>query len=183
MKFSPMSRDADSVRAPKSKLAQLEGWTRRQFLIAAGAVSLSAIGETRSTAAQSGHSDLVGRNKLKHIDVHHHFTPPRYLKEGPPPVAMTKVENWSPARAIEEMDRHEIDLSVLSFSSPYLWFPDVDNGRRLARLWDDSSAQVVRGQSHRFGLFVGVPPLADAEGCLREIEYALDELHAHESRS
>jgi len=161
-----------------SKLARLEGWTRRQFLVAAGAVSLSAIGEARSTA-QSGHSDLVGGNKLKHIDVHHHFIPPQYLKEGPPSVALSKVENWSPAGAIEEMDRHEIDISVLSFSSPYLWFPGVDNGRRLARLCNDYSAQIIRDHRHRFGLFAGVPPLTDTEGCMREIEYALDDLHAH----
>src|SRR5262249_45875242 len=48
------------------------------------------------------------------------FIPPQYLKEGPPSVAVSKVENWSPVQAIEDMDRHEIDISVLSFSSPYL---------------------------------------------------------------
>jgi 6-methylsalicylate decarboxylase len=178
LKISPNSRNADIVHAPHSKLAQLGGWTRREFLVAAGAVSLSAIGEAGSTA-QSRHSDLVGRNKLKHIDVHHHFTPPQYLKEGPLSVAMTKVENWSPARAVEEMDRHEIDISILSFASPYLWSPGVDNGRRLARLCNDYSGQIVRDHRHRFGLFAGVPPLADTEGCMHEIEYALDELHAH----
>jgi predicted TIM-barrel fold metal-dependent hydrolase len=172
------SPDAGDVPAQNSKLAWVEGWTRRQLLVAAGwTVSLSALGATKSEA-QSGDSSRVDRNTLKHIDVHHHFIPPQYLKEGPPSVAMSKVENWSPARAIEDMDRHGIDISVLSFSSPYLWFPGVDNERKLARLCNDYSTQIVRDHPHRFGLFAWVPPLADTEGCLSEIEYALDELHA-----
>jgi len=44
MKFSPMSRDADSVRAPKSKLAQLEGFLR-----------LFCPNPRRSTGNGSGH--------------------------------------------------------------------------------------------------------------------------------
>ncbi len=125
-----------------------------------------------------GDSSRVDRKGLKHIDVHHHFIPPQNLKEGPPPVAMSKVKNWSPAHAIEDMDRHGIDIPVLSFSSPYLSVLALDKGRRFARLCNDYSAQIVRDYPHRFGLFAGVPPLADTVGCLHEIEYALDELHA-----
>lgn len=171
------SRYADIVPVHDSKLAPVEGWTRRQLLVAVGAVSLSALVGTKSEA-QSEDSGWVDRKGLKRIDVHHHFIPPQYLKEGPPSVAMSKVENWSPAHAIEDMDRHGIDTSVLSFSSPYLWFPGLDNGRRLARLCNDYSAQIVRDYPRRFGLFAGVPPLADTEGCVHEIEYALDKLHA-----
>jgi len=169
--------DAGVVPAQDSKLAPVEGWSRRELLVAAGAVSLSVLGRTKPEA-QSGDSSRVDRKALKHIDVHHHFIPPQYLKGGPPSVAMSKVDNWTPARAIEDMDRHGIDISVLSFSSPYLWFPGLDNGRRLASLCNDYSTHIVRDPPHRFGLFAGVPPLADTEGCLSEIEYALDELHA-----
>ena len=172
------SPDAGVVPAQGSKSARVEGWTRRQLLVAAGwTVSLSALGGTRPEA-QSGDSSRVDRNALKHIDVHHHFIPPQYLREGPPSVAVARVDNWTPTRAIEDMDRHGIDISVLSFSSPYLWFPGVDNGRKLARLCNDYSSRRVRDHPHRFGLFAGVPPLADTQGCLSEIEYALDELHA-----
>lgn len=132
------SRYADIVPVHDSKLAPVEGWTRRQLLVAVGAVSLSALVGTKSEA-QSEDSGWVNRKGLKRIDVHHHFIPPQYLKEGPPSVAMSKVENWSPAHAIEDMDRHGIDTSVLSFSSPYLWFPGLDNGRRLARLCNDTA--------------------------------------------
>jgi predicted TIM-barrel fold metal-dependent hydrolase len=171
------SHDAGIVPAHDDKLARLEGWSRREFLVAAGAVSLSTLGRT-TLEALSKDSRGVDRKGLMRIDVHHHYIPPQYLREGPPSVAVARVDNWTPARAIEEMDRHGIDISVLSFSSPYLWFPGVDNGRKLARLCDDYRAQIVRDHPHRFGLFAGVPPLADTEGCMSEIEYALDELHA-----
>jgi predicted TIM-barrel fold metal-dependent hydrolase len=157
---------------------QVESLTRRQFLVAAGAASLSALAGTKSEA-QSGVDSPVVQKAIKHIDVHHHFIPPQYLKEGPASVAMSKVDNWSPIRAVEDMDRNGIDISILSFSSPYLWLPGLDNGRKLARLCNNYSAQIVRDHPHRFGLFAGVPPLADVGGCMHEIEYALDELHAH----
>jgi len=169
--------DAGIVPVHDFKLASGGSWARRHFLAGGAGMALSALGGTESVA-QSGAGNRVDRNRLKRIDVHHHFIPPQYLKEGPPSVAMSKVENWSPLRAIDDMDVHGIDISLLSFSSPYLWFPGLDNGRRLARLCNDYSAQMVRDHPHRFGLFAGIPPLADSEGCLREIEYALDDLHA-----
>jgi 6-methylsalicylate decarboxylase len=156
---------------------RMEGWSRRKLLVAAGALSLSGLHGTTSEA-QSGGAIRTDRKTLNRIDVHHHFLPPQYLKEGPPSVAMSKVDNWSPAHAIEDMDRCGIRLSVLSFSSPYLWFPGLENGRRLARLCNDYSAQMVRDNPRRFGFFAGVPPLADSEGCLQEIEYAYGTLHA-----
>lgn len=177
LKLPLISRNTNIVPALEPKLPRIEGWTRRKLLVAAGAVSLSALGGTKSEA-QSGDGRRPDRKRLKHIDVHHHFIPPQYLKEGPPSVAMSKAANWSPARAIEDMDHHAIDISVLSFSSPYLWFPGLENGRRLARLCNDYSAQIVRDHPHRFGLFAGVPPLSDTEGCVHEIEYAIDVLHA-----
>jgi 6-methylsalicylate decarboxylase len=117
---------------------------------------------------------LTGRDQAHQCAPSFHFIPPQYLKEGPPSVAAARVDNWNPARAIEDMDRRGIDISVLSFSSPYRWFPGVDNGRRLVRLRDDYAAQMVRDSDY----LLGVPPPADTEGCLHEIEYALDELHA-----
>jgi 6-methylsalicylate decarboxylase len=172
----PNRSDAAIMHIHDSKLPFVEGLTRRELLFVAGAVSLSALAGTKSQA-QSRTGRQTARKSSRHIDVHHHFIPPQYLKEGPSSVAMSKVEDWSPARAIEDMDRNAVDTSVLSFASPYLWFPGLDNGRRLARLCNDYSAQIVRDHPHRFGLFAGVPPLTDVEGCLHEIEYALDQLH------
>ena len=169
--------DAAIMPIHDSKLPLVEGLTRRELLFVAGAASFSALAG-KKLRAQSGTGRPIVPKNSRRIDVHHHFIPPQYLKEGPPSVAMSKVENWSPAQAIEDMDRNGVDISVLSFASPYLWFPGLDNGRRLARLCNDYSAQIVRDYPHRFGLFAGVPPLTDVEGCLHEIEYALDQLHA-----
>lgn len=170
-------RDAAIRSVRGSKLPLVEGLTRRELLLVAGAASLSALAGTKSQAESRTGRPTLDKSSGR-IDVHHHFIPPQYLKEGPPSVAMSKVENWSPAQAIEDMDHNGVDISILSFASPYLWFPGLDSGRRLARLCNDYSAQIARDHPHRFGLFAGVPPLTDTEGCVHEIEYALDQLHA-----
>lgn len=141
-------------------------WTRRSFIAAAGSCVAAA-----ATAA--------GTRAAPHrIDVHGHIIPPQYLDEAPPSAAMQRSRQWSPERALEEMDRNGIATSMLSFSTPYLWHPGVEAGRRLARLCNDYSAGLVRDRPARFGLMAGLPPLDDTEGCLNEIRYAYDELKA-----
>jgi len=109
------------------------------------------------------------------IDVHHHLYPPAYrtalgsLSAGLPA--------WSPEQSIEEMDRGGIATSLLSISSPGVWFGDAEQGRRLARMVNDYGALTAKDHPGRFGLFAALP-LPDIEGSLREIEYALDTLKA-----
>jgi 6-methylsalicylate decarboxylase len=177
--FPFIHRDHGIVSGHESTLTGAKGWTRRDLLMAAGAMTLSAALGPAESRAQSGDVNGPERKVFKHIDVHHHFIPPQYLKEGPPSVAISKVDGWSPAHAIEDMERTGIGISVLSFSSPFLWFSGLDSGRRLARLCNDYCAEMARDYPHRFGSFAGLPPLPDSEGCLKEIEYALDTLHAH----
>jgi 6-methylsalicylate decarboxylase len=112
------------------------------------------------------------------IDVHHHFFPPQYFAEGPPQVKIASGASWTPAKAVDAMDRAGVDLSILSFPSPYLWFPGIENGRRLARMCNEYGAQVVRDGRNRFALFAGLPALDDTAGCLREIAFGLDVLGA-----
>lgn len=149
--------------------------SRRTLLTGAGSLSLAALlgtipGLSMAKAAGPGRGC---------IDVHHHYLPPQYLKEGPPAVKIGAVSGWNPARAVEDMDRAGIALSMLSFSSPYLWFPGIEPGRSLSRLCNDYSAQMMRDHPGRFGLFAGIPSLDDTDGCLREIEYAFGTLKAH----
>jgi predicted TIM-barrel fold metal-dependent hydrolase len=114
--------------------------------------------------------------KPHRIDIHHHLFPPAYTAAI---VARGEAASpqWTPAKSIEEMDRSGIAISVLSLSPPNVVFPDREFARSLARQVNDYGAKMVHDFPGRFGLF-GVLPLPDVEGTLREIEYALDTLHA-----
>jgi predicted TIM-barrel fold metal-dependent hydrolase len=107
------------------------------------------------------------------IDVHHHLFPPAYRAGLGDRAAGLPV--WSPAQSIEEMDKGGIATSVLSLSSPGVWFGNVDESRRLARIVNDYGATTARDHPRRFGLFAALP-LPDIDGSLREVEYALDTL-------
>ena len=116
------------------------------------------------------------------IDVHHHVLPPFYQQEARERIAATAVGfpqlfQWTPQMSIEEMDRSGVATSVLSISTPGVWFGDDEQGRLMARRCNDYAAQQVRDYPGRFGLFAALP-LPDVEGSLREIAYAMDTLHA-----
>jgi predicted TIM-barrel fold metal-dependent hydrolase len=136
---------------------------RREFLAA-----LTALGATPAWPQTA--------SRPHRIDVHHHVLPPEYMaaiatrRGGPAP-------QWSAARSLEEMDRAGIATAVLSLVQPGVWFGDVNEGRRLARLSNDFGARLVRDHPGRFGLFTAIP-LPDTEGSLREIEHAFDVLKA-----
>ncbi len=113
------------------------------------------------------------------IDVHHHIIPPQFLAEAPPSANFQRNWAWwTPQKTLEEMDQNGIAVSILSFATPYLWFSGIEPGRRLARMCNDYCAEHMRDNGGRFGLFAGLPPLEDTEGCLREIAYAFDTLQA-----
>lgn len=118
------------------------------------------------------------------IDVHHHILPPAYLAEararlleqaqaGLPP----GVLQWTPERAIAEMDQNGVATAIVSISTPGVWFGDAQAARSLARKCNEYAAQLARDHPARFGFFAAIP-LPDTEGSLREIAYALDTLGA-----
>jgi predicted TIM-barrel fold metal-dependent hydrolase len=109
------------------------------------------------------------------VDVHHHLFPPAYRAAiGNQAAAMPA---WSPAQSIEEMDKGGIATSILSLSSPGVWFGEAEQARRLSRIVNEYGAMTAKEHPGRFGLFA-VLPLPDIDGSLREIEYALDTLKA-----
>lgn len=84
---------------------------------------------------------------------------------------------YTPAKAIEDMDRGGVATSFLSVTTPGIWFGDKEETRRMARELNEYGAKTVADYKNRFGLFA-VLPLPDVEASLREIEYAFDTLHA-----
>jgi predicted TIM-barrel fold metal-dependent hydrolase len=151
---------------------------RRNFLAGgAAALGLSAglatIGRVQPAAAQA----TLPRTR---IDVHHHFLPQFHIDAmnapgrragGPPP-------KWSPALSLEDMDKSGIATAILSVVQPGVWYGNnVEESRSLARQLNDYAAKVAKDHPGRFGLFAVIAP-PDAQGSLKEIEYAFDTLKA-----
>jgi len=160
---------------------------RRQFLAELGGFAalmtgaLMPEGDLRAQAPNANQS---------RIDIHSHYAPPpwvsvvgaqksRGLFGNANPLGYFK--DWTPAKSIEQMDQAGVGTSILSITTPGVWFGEkessVDATRRLARQCNEYGAKMVADFPGRFGLFA-VLPLPDVDGSLREIEYALDTLKA-----
>ncbi len=113
------------------------------------------------------------------IDVHHHVTPPSYrAAQGPVDQGNAPRLGWSVEASLEDMDRGGVASAIISLPHPVtIWPGDKDKARRLARDWNEYSTRLGQDHPGRFGLFATLPML-DIDGSLREIEYALDALHA-----
>jgi predicted TIM-barrel fold metal-dependent hydrolase len=120
---------------------------------------------------------LRGQARGQRVDFHHHFLPPRHIEailaqreSGAPP-------KWSPELSLQEMDQNGVATAVVSLVQPGIWLGDVQKSRTLARECNEYGAKMVADHRGRFGFFAAIP-LPDVSGSLREIEYALDTLHA-----
>ncbi len=160
----------------------LSGASRRQFLSALAVSAAGALLESRRSFAQP--AGPSSKPEPYRIDIHHHIVPPQYIAEEhvhkwlmSQTVNRQTIIEWTPEKAIEEMDRDGIATAVSSISVPGVWFDDVDLGRRLAREWNEYAASLMHKFPGRFGLFATIP-LPDTEGSLQEVAYALDVLKA-----
>ena len=140
---------------------------RRRFLLGAGAAASSlampSIGQAQQPAAR------------RVVDLHAHLTPPQYIQDlagtnllQPPTLA------WTVGKHLEDMDAAGVDLTILSVTTPGIWFGDKDKARRMARYTNDYAARLATEYPKRFGSFTAIP-LPDVEGSLKEIEYGLDQ--------
>ncbi len=128
---------------------------------------------------------LAGQGGTRRIDVHQHFVSPSFhallnSKNAPatPVPGINAWRDYSPARAVEELDRVGVETAMLSITAPGVWFGDAEEARRLAREMNEfAAARMVGDHKGRFGLFA-VLPLPDVDGALSEIEFALDTLKA-----
>lgn len=103
------------------------------------------------------------------IDVHSHAILPigRGAPHGTQP-------DWSPALALEYMERYDIAACVLSVPDAANYC-DGPQAREIARRVNEKLAEVVAEHPGRFGALATLPG-QDPEGCVAEIEYALDTL-------
>jgi len=165
------------------------GKPRRQFLAAIGKLGVGAALLSKDLDLQAKPPDnRAGKvPRTRRIDVHHHFFPPRFMAQQRARISpggripASQLLSWTPEQSLEIMDRNGIATAVASISIPGVWYGDAAEARRLAREWNEYTAEVVRKYPGRFGLFA-VTPFPDIPGALTEIEYALDALRRMELR-
>lgn len=146
----------------------------KQVTAVGAATLLPGIGSPAAGQAPAGSSSP------RIIDVHHHYASPNYLAS----LAARNVGNNldrfkgdTPEKHLAEMDKAGVATAMLSQYSGF-WFGDVAQARRDAREVNEwAAARMVAPYGNRFGLFAALP-LPDADGSLREIEYAFDTLKA-----
>ncbi len=150
------------------------GLSRRGFL-----AGLAAAGAALGASA-TGIAPARAQTKRRVIDVHHHYFPDAFKQSSGrtgrlPPF----VQKWSPAMMLEEMDKNNIEQSVLSLATvPNSWFKmPFEELRPLIRGINEYGAKLVQDHKGRHGLFAYISGL-DVEGSLKEIEYAFDTLKA-----
>lgn len=84
--------------------------------------------------------------------------------------AMTDV-----SKRIEDMDRVGIDVEVVSLSTPNVFFTDAQHQPAVARMINDSYAELISRHPARFKGFASIPMDAPDEA-LNELHRAIDEL-------
>jgi 6-methylsalicylate decarboxylase len=113
------------------------------------------------------------------IDIHAHFIPPAYKKALVDTGMIEKdrfpVPPWDAEKHLEFMKMMDIEASVVSLSSPHIYFDDEMKTRGLFREINEAGAQLVRDNPKKFGHF-GSIPLPDMEGSLKELEYCYNTL-------
>ncbi len=143
---------------------RFSGTSRRDLLKTLTAAGLGGPAAHSALIAQNGGN---GAANPRRIDVHQHLQLPG---------SRGGLSWWTPEKALEQMDKHGIETTILSRPGG-----EADAGgeqpRAFARRVNEYAAKIVSDHPKRFGFFA-VIPYPDAEGSVREIEYAFDTLKA-----
>jgi 6-methylsalicylate decarboxylase len=194
MKNHPFHSSFCGCQAVNSTASQ----TRRGFLTALGSVgslgtlgTLDALGTLSSVGGLSAGAGLglLGATSSKtafaqnlpkphRIDVHHHICPPEWVSalkkshlDSPP------VNNWTPQRSLDDMDKAGIATSMTSPTLPAVGFLPADEAARVARASNEYARRLADQYPGRFGVFA-LLPMPHVDETLKEIEYAFDVLKA-----
>lgn len=174
---------------------------RREFLAGmatAGAGALLAGGLSAQGQGRGGRGGQAAVQRpipadvknTRGIDVHHHYAPPGWIKVLAEQDALN-VEpwmGWTPAKAIEAMDRAGVQTSYSSITVPGIYFAEgfgnqqAPPGKKfkndvvaLAREANEFGAKMKSDYPGRFGIWASLP-LPDVDASLKEIAYAFDKL-------
>jgi len=79
------------------------------------------------------------------------------------------------SKRIADMDRVGIDTEVVSLSTPNVFFTGAEHQPRVARMINDSYAELIATHPKRFKGFASIP-MDDPEAALLELHRAIDEL-------
>ena len=114
------------------------------------------------------------------VDVHHHVLPEFYIEAqksaGITSTAYRGFPEWTPQHTLDVMDTESIATSILSFTSPGIWYGDIAQTKDLAQQCNDYLAGLAADRPDRFGGFAFLP-LPDIDAAITEAARALDELN------
>ncbi len=148
---------------------------RREFIAGLAAAGVTALVPDILKGAQARPGAAAPPHR---IDVHYHGNSPGFIAAiKAHNTGQTALMNWTPAKALEDMDRDGVATSIMSTSEPSVYFGDPAAARALARECNEFGARLVADHPTRWGMFATLP-LPDVDGSLREIEYAFDTLKA-----
>jgi predicted TIM-barrel fold metal-dependent hydrolase len=140
---------------------------------------LRALGVAAMLPAGGLFGQFVNKSTAKggRIDVHHHHSPPA-LRTGPGGRGRGGLGPWTPEQSLEQMDKFDIAVAVLSMTQMGdILYDGTEKGRKAVRTGNDYGAKIMSEHPKRFGLFTGVP-LPDIDGVMKEVEYGFDTLKA-----
>lgn len=116
----------------------------------------------------------------RRLDVHAHYLPQQYrdalLAAGHDrPDGFPQIPEWSAEEHVRAMDRLGIATSILSISSPGVFFGNASDTRDLAREMNEVGHRAVVDHPGRFGLFASLP-LPDVDAAVTEIAWCSEHL-------
>ena len=152
--------------------------TRRGFLSTMGSLgSLGTLG-TLGTLGMLDSATAQTSAKPHRIDVHHHLSPPEWVSslkksnlDSPP------VNDWTPQRSLDDMDKAGIATAMTSPTLPAVGFLAAAEAARVARASNEYARKLADQYPGRFGVFA-LLPMPHVDETLKEIAYAFDVLKA-----
>src|SRR5215467_15601760 len=111
---------------------------RRQILRSLGALGAASLLPEFAFPRQGA------ATKPYRVDTHYHSNAPGFIAAiKARNTGQTPLMNWTPAKAIEDMDRNGVATSIGSTSEPSVWFGDDAAARKLARECNEYGAKLM----------------------------------------